>query len=49
MNFLRWLGGIIVFIWLLGLVFKVFGSLIHLLIIIAVVVFLYDFFIGRRN
>jgi len=49
MNFLRWLGGIIVFIWLLGLVFKVFGGFIHVLIVVAVIVFLYDFFIGRRR
>ena len=49
MNFLRWLGGIIVFFWLLGLFFKAFGSFIHVLIVVAVIVFLYDFFLGKKR
>jgi hypothetical protein len=36
--------------WVLGrAVFKVAGGLIHLLLVIAVVVFLYNLIIGRRR
>ena len=48
MNFLRWIGGIIVIIWLLGFILHFGGSLIHLLLIVAVVLFLYDFITGKR-
>ncbi|WP_147590103.1 lmo0937 family membrane protein [Clostridium polynesiense] len=48
MGFLRWIGGIILLIWLLGLLFKMGGSLIHLLLVIAVIVFIIDFLTGRR-
>jgi hypothetical protein len=48
MRFLRFIGGIIVFFWILGLAFRIAGKLIHLLLIIAVIMFLYDFFFGRR-
>ncbi len=46
MAFLRWLGGFIVFFWLLGLLFKIGGGLIHILLVIAVIVFLVDFITG---
>ncbi|MDP4178128.1 MAG: lmo0937 family membrane protein [Bacillota bacterium] len=49
MKFLRWLGGIIVIFWLLGLFFRFAGKMIHLLIIAAVIIFLFDFFFGRRH
>ncbi|MGH7525583.1 MAG: lmo0937 family membrane protein [Gemmatimonadales bacterium] len=45
-----WLAIILVVAWLLGWgVFHVAGSLIHLLLVIAVVVFLVNFFSGRRT
>lgn len=47
MGFLRWLGGIIVFFWILGFVLRIGGGLIHLLIVAAVIVFLVDFINGR--
>lgn len=47
MGFLRWLGGIVVFFWLLGLLFKIGGTMINILLIVAAVVFLVDF-ISRR-
>lgn len=47
MGFLRWLGGIVVFFWVLGLLFKIGGGLIHTLLIVAAIVFLIDF-ISRR-
>ena len=49
MGFLRWLGGIVVFIWILGLLLKVGGSLIHLLLIVAALVFIYDWIFNRKR
>lgn len=43
MEFLRWLGGFVVFFWLLGFLFKIAGSLIHLLLVVAAVVFIIDY------
>ena len=39
---------ILLVLWLLGLVVHVGGALIHLLLVIAVVVFLYQLITGRR-
>lgn len=39
---------ILVVLWLLGLVIGFAGGLIHLLLIIAIVVVLYNVFVGRR-
>jgi hypothetical protein len=45
-----WLAVVLFIAWLLGLVvFKVAGGLIHLLLVIAVVVFLYNLLTGRRS
>jgi hypothetical protein len=44
-----WLAILLVVAWLLGwAVFHVAGGLIHLLLMVAVVVFLFNFFTGRR-
>jgi Family of unknown function (DUF5670) len=44
-----WLAVILVIAWILGWgVFHVAGALIHLLLVIAIVVFLINFFTGRR-
>lgn len=43
MGFLRWLGGIVVFFWVMGLIFKIGGGLINTLLIVAAIVFLVDF------
>jgi hypothetical protein len=44
-----WLAAILVIAWLLGWgVFHVAGGLIHLLLVVALVVFLINFFSGRR-
>lgn len=42
MDFLRWLGGIVVFFWLIGFLFKFAGNAIHILLIVAAIVFLLD-------
>lgn len=44
MGLLRWIGGVVVVFWLLGLVFKIGGALIHALLVVAAVVFILDFF-----
>ncbi len=47
---LLWLAVILVIAWLLGWgVFHVAGGLIHILLVIAVVVFLINFISGRRT
>lgn len=40
---------ILVVLWLLGLVFQIGGGLIHLLLVIAAIVLLYNLFTGRRT
>ena len=49
MGFLRWIGGIVVFFWALGLIFKIGGGMIHLLLVIAAIVFIMDMIFGRRR
>lgn len=47
MAFLRWLGGIVVFFWVLGFLLKIGGGLIHLLLVVAAIVFLFDYIRGK--
>ena len=47
MGFLRWIGGLVIFFWLLGFVLKIGGGMIHILLVIAVIVFIFDFVMGR--
>jgi hypothetical protein len=49
MGFLRMIGGIVVFFWILGLIFRIGGSMIHLLLVIAAIIFIYDFITGRKR
>lgn len=49
MAFLRWLGGIVVFFWLMGFLFRIGGGLIHILLIVAAIVFIIDLFTQRKN
>lgn len=49
MGFLRWLGGFIIFFWLIGLLFRIGGGFINLLLIIAAIVFIGDAVLGRRK
>jgi hypothetical protein len=39
--------GILVLLWLIGLIANIGGGLIHILLVIAVVVFLWDLITGR--
>jgi len=49
MGFLRWIGGIVVFFWALGLIFRIGGGMIHILLIVAAIVFIVDMVFGRRK
>jgi Family of unknown function (DUF5670) len=39
---------ILLVLWLLGFSFHIAGSLIHLLLVVALVVLVYDLIVGRR-
>ena len=41
--------GILVLLWLIGFIGHIGGGLIHLLIVAAVIVFLWDLITGRRG
>jgi len=47
MGFLRWLVGIVIIFWLLGFVLNIGGGLIHMLLVIAAIIFIFDFVMGR--
>ncbi|MBU3126189.1 MULTISPECIES: lmo0937 family membrane protein [Clostridium] len=49
MGFLRWLGGIVIFFWALGLIFRIGGSMIHLLLVVAAIVFVVDMIFARKK
>lgn len=48
MTFLRWLGGFVVLFWVIGLIFKIGGNLINLLLIVAAIIFLLDAIFGKK-
>jgi hypothetical protein len=41
------IGAILVAMWVLGLVMHIGGGLIHIVLVVAVIVFLFQFFTGR--
>ena len=49
MAFLRWLGGFVVLFWLIGLIFKIGGGLINILLLVAAVIFVLDAIFGRKK
>ncbi|GEN58070.1 hypothetical protein GCM10012290_26110 [Halolactibacillus alkaliphilus] len=40
---------ILLIIWLIGLMFNVAGSLVHILLVIALIVFIYNMITGRKR
>jgi len=42
MTIIRWIGAIVVFFWVLGLILRIGGGLIHLLLIVAAIIFIVD-------
>lgn len=49
MNFLRCLGGFVVFFWIIGLIFKIGGTFINLLLLIAVLIFVVDALFSKNK
>jgi hypothetical protein len=47
-NILYLIGAVLVALWLIGFLLHFGGGLIHLILVIAVIVFLVQFFTGRR-
>lgn len=43
------IGAVLVAFWLIGFLLHVGGGLIHIILVIAVIVFLYQFLTGRRS
>ncbi len=43
------IGAVLVALWLIGLLMHIGGGLIHIILVIAVIVFLYQFITGRRS
>lgn len=48
-NILWTVAVILVVLWLLGFVLNIAGGLIHILLVIALIVVLYNLFVGRRT
>ncbi len=49
MIFLRWLGSIVLIFWLIGLILRIGGNLINLLLLIAALVFVVDVILERKK
>lgn len=49
MGFLRVIGGIVIFFWILGLIFSIGGIMIHWLLLIAAIVFIVDMVSGKNR
>lgn len=43
------IAAILVILWILGLLGHIAGAFIHIVLVIAVIVFLYDVFVRRRH
>lgn len=43
------IGAVLVALWLIGFLLHLGGGLIHIILVIAVIVFLYQFITGRRK
>ncbi len=43
------IGAVLVALWLIGFLMHIGGGLIHIILVIAVIVFLYQFITGRRS
>ena len=49
MGFLRWIGAVVLLFWALGLIFRIGGGMIHVLLVIAAIVFIVDMISGKRR
>ena len=46
---LKLIAGIILVVWLAGLLFDLAGNIIHVLLIVGLIIFIYDLVIGSRK
>ena len=46
---IRTLIGLLVLFWILGLVFDIAGGFVHVLLVLAIIAFVFDFITGRQN
>ena len=49
MKLLWWIIVILIIIWLAGLLFKIAGGVIHILIVIAIILVIYNLITGRKK
>jgi hypothetical protein len=49
MGFLKMLVGIVIIFWLLGFVLHIGGAMIHFLLVIAAIVFIFDLIGGKHK
>lgn len=49
LNILKWIGAVVLFFWILGIIFRIGGMFIHWLLVIAAIVFIVDFFMGKKT
>jgi hypothetical protein len=47
MGVLSWIGGIVLFFWVIGLVFSIGGIMIHWLLALAATAFIVDMILGK--
>ncbi|MBU3188384.1 lmo0937 family membrane protein [Clostridium bowmanii] len=45
---LRWISGILVCFWVSGLIFSLGGSMVHILLVLAIILFLVDMILGKK-
>jgi len=48
-SILYFIGAILVALWLIGFLMHIGGGLIHIVLVVAVIVFLFQFLTGRRS
>ena len=48
MGILSFIGAVVVFFWVLGLIFSIGGGLIHILLVIDIIVFIVDIISKKR-
>jgi hypothetical protein len=48
-NMLYTIAAILIILWLLGFIGQIGGGFIHILLVIAAIVIIYNFFMGRRT
>lgn len=49
MTVLKWIAVILIAFWIIGLIFNIAGTLIHWVLLAAVVVFIVDLFTGNKT